>query len=109
VAHGIERDFHRRISGAVRKIIKRKNESSRSRAKAERLKFVKGGGLGGLDCQHLAAFVVAAGWASCVRRKRAAALAAFVELSSVPAVGGFARAQPHFGHLAFWNTHFSWS
>ena len=34
-----------------------------------------------------------------------ATLPALAELGGVKAIGGFARAQPHLGHLAFWNSH----
>jgi hypothetical protein len=40
-----------------------------------------------------------------MRLDGAAALAALVELGGVKAIGGFARAQPHLGHFAFWNSH----
>ena len=48
-----------------------------------------------LDRQHLPAFVVAAGRTGGVRRRRAAALRALVQLRAMPAVGRFARAQAH--------------
>ena len=41
-------------------------------------------------------------------RDRTATLAALAQLGRVKTVGGFARAQPHLGHLAFWNTHSGW-
>jgi hypothetical protein len=63
------------------------------------------GGLSGLDCQDLTAFVVAAGGAGLMRGQRAAALAALVHDRCVPAVGGFACAQAHLRGFAFWNSH----
>src|SRR5438094_3214591 len=58
------------------------------------------------DRQDLAAFVIAARRTGGVRADAASALAAADELRGVPAIGGLARAQPHFRGFAFWNSHF---
>ena len=57
------------------------------------------------DCEHLPALVIAARWANRVRRHSAAALRTFAELWRMPAVRRFARAQPHLGCFALWNSH----
>ena len=104
MAHGVERNLHRRISGAGRRMFKCKKDQPPARESGA-AESVMRNGLSGLDREDLAAFVVAAGRAGLVRRNGAAALAALVEQRGVKAVGGFARAQPHLGHLAFWNSH----
>src|SRR3954452_22133294 len=55
--------------------------------------------------QNLPAFVVAARGAGCMRRYRASALGAFVQLRGLPAMRGLARAQPHLRSFAFGNSH----
>jgi hypothetical protein len=125
MAHGIERNLHGRISGALNNFCKGKS-AGHLRGKYEARNPNHGNraeertcfglqissdekppwrSLESLDRQNLTAFVIAAGRAGAMRRNRAAALAALAELGSVKTVGGFARAQPHFGHLSFWNTH----
>lgn len=61
------------------------------------------------DCQNLPAFVVAARGAGRVSLDTASALAALGERRGMPTVCSLARAQAHLGHLAFWNSHISWS
>jgi hypothetical protein len=103
MTHGVERDFHARISRPPGRFIKRKKIQPPAR-KAGRLNTLKTG-LNGFDRQHLPTLVVATGRADDVRWNGAAALATLVQFRCMPAVGGFARAQPHLGHLAFWNSH----
>jgi hypothetical protein len=61
------------------------------------------------DCEHLPAFVVAARGTGRVSLHTASALAAFGERWGMPPVCSLARAQAHLGHLAFRNSHISWS
>ena len=42
-----------------------------------------------------------------MRRYGAAALRALVQMRRVPAICGFARAQPHLRSFAFWDSHVS--
>jgi hypothetical protein len=42
-----------------------------------------------------------------MRRNGAAALRALVQMRRVPAICGFARAQPHLRSFAFWDSHVS--
>jgi hypothetical protein len=109
VAHGIERYFHARNSEEQGSGIKAKTISRPAKRWAAELKFRFPAGpgkkSGGLDGEDLATFVVAAGGAGDVARHRAAALAAFIQFRRVPAVAGFAGAQPHFRGFAFWNSH----
>ena len=55
--------------------------------------------------QHLSTAVIAARWASDVRRDTASALGTLVQLPGMPTVRCFARAQPHLGCFAFWDSH----
>jgi hypothetical protein len=55
--------------------------------------------------QNLPPFIIAAGGTGHMGRDRAAALTAFAQLSRMPAVRRFARAQPHLRGFAFWNSH----
>ena len=59
------------------------------------------------DGQDLAAFVVTTGGANRVARNRAAALRTLAKLRAMPAVGRFARTQPHLGCFAFGDSHVS--
>jgi hypothetical protein len=103
MAHGIERNLHGRISGAGKSLCKCKKNQPPARSSGAA--GVENNGLKGFDRQDLAALVVAARGAGAVRRDRTPTLAALAEQGGMKAVGGFARAQPHLGHLAFWNSH----
>ena len=118
-AHGVQSDFHRganlRFSVLECKTKNLKVESGRlanaghGEYAESRPKIPMGheapSNSAALDRQHLSALVISAGRAGGVRRDRAAALRAFVELRRLPAMRRLARAQPHLRSFAFWDSH----
>lgn len=65
----------------------------------------------GFDVENLPTFVVAAGWAGCMRPHRRSALRTLGKPGRMPAIGGFAGAQAHLRCFSFRNSHksvFSW-